>query len=90
MGDGPGRRLRKNVANVRRHVDYVSNILNHYEVCAIFCFYNSVKTRLWQYGRKQRIVQQPDELYQVFLFAILFILFTEYCIAGMVYSRRSC
>lgn len=32
MGDGPGRRLRKNVANVRRHVDYVSTVLNHCEV----------------------------------------------------------
>ncbi|CAD6192569.1 unnamed protein product [Caenorhabditis auriculariae] len=52
MGDGPGRRLRKNVANVRRHVDYVSTVLNHAEA------------RLWQYGRKQRMLQQPDELYQ--------------------------
>ncbi|CAI4232826.1 unnamed protein product [Auanema sp. JU1783] len=52
MGDGPGRRLRKNVANVRRHVDYVSNILNHAE------------SRLWQYGKRQRVIQQPDELYQ--------------------------
>ncbi|CDH93484.2 pre-mRNA 3' end processing protein pfs-2 [Caenorhabditis elegans] len=51
MGDGPGRRLRKNVANVRRHVDYVSTVLNHCE------------NRLWQYG-KQRILQQPDILYQ--------------------------
>ncbi|ETN73354.1 hypothetical protein NECAME_18396, partial [Necator americanus] len=32
MGDGPGRRLRKNVANVRRHVDYVATVLNHAEV----------------------------------------------------------
>ncbi|CAB3411246.1 unnamed protein product [Caenorhabditis bovis] len=52
MGDGPGRRLRKNVANVRRHVDYVSTVLNYTEA------------RLWQYGRRQRILQQPDELYQ--------------------------
>ncbi|CAI5441639.1 unnamed protein product [Caenorhabditis angaria] len=52
MGDGPGRRLRKNVANVRRHVDYVSTVLNHTEA------------RLWQYGRKQRVLQQPDILYQ--------------------------
>ncbi|CAL2030892.1 unnamed protein product [Caenorhabditis brenneri] len=51
MGDGPGRRLRKNVANVRRHVDYVSTVLNHCE------------NRLWQYG-KQRVLQQPDILYQ--------------------------
>uniref|UniRef100_A0A158P607 WD_REPEATS_REGION domain-containing protein n=1 Tax=Angiostrongylus cantonensis TaxID=6313 RepID=A0A158P607_ANGCA len=52
MGDGPGRRLRKNVANVRRHVDYVATVLNHAE------------SRLWQYKRWQRPVQQPDELYQ--------------------------
>lgn len=52
MGDGPGRRLRKNVANVRRHVDYVATVLNHAE------------SRLWQYRRWQRPVQQPDELYQ--------------------------
>ncbi|PAV74439.1 hypothetical protein WR25_02429 [Diploscapter pachys] len=49
--DGPGRRLRKNVANVRRHVDYVSTVLNYAE------------TRLWQYGSR-RPAQQPDELYQ--------------------------
>lgn len=29
---GPGRRLRKNVANVRRHIDYVATVLNHVEV----------------------------------------------------------
>ncbi|KAK5978441.1 pre-mRNA 3' end processing protein pfs-2 [Trichostrongylus colubriformis] len=52
MGDGPGRRLRKNVANVRRHVDYVATVLNHAE------------SRLWMYKRWQRPVQQPDELYQ--------------------------
>ncbi|WKX95761.1 hypothetical protein Q1695_012314 [Nippostrongylus brasiliensis] len=52
MGDGPGRRLRKNVANVRRHVDYVATVLNHAE------------SRLWQYKRWQKPVQQPDELYQ--------------------------
>ncbi|KAK6049408.1 hypothetical protein COOONC_13087 [Cooperia oncophora] len=52
MSDGPGRRLRKNVANVRRHVDYVATVLNHAE------------SRLWLYKRWQRPVQQPDELYQ--------------------------
>uniref|UniRef100_A0A8R1HLZ1 WD_REPEATS_REGION domain-containing protein n=1 Tax=Caenorhabditis japonica TaxID=281687 RepID=A0A8R1HLZ1_CAEJA len=51
MGDGPGRRLRKNVANVRRHVDFVSTVLNQCE------------NRLWQYGR-QRVLLQPDILYQ--------------------------
>lgn len=28
MVDGPGRRLRKNVANVRKHIDYSSGALN--------------------------------------------------------------
>lgn len=32
VADGPGRRLRKNVANVRRHIDYIANVLNHFEV----------------------------------------------------------
>lgn len=32
MQDGPGRRLRKNVANVRKHIDYIANVLNHVEV----------------------------------------------------------
>lgn len=32
MADGPGRRLRKNVANVRRHIDYIANVLNYVEV----------------------------------------------------------
>lgn len=32
MQDGPGRRLRKNVANVRKHIDYVANALNHVNV----------------------------------------------------------
>jgi len=31
MMDGPGRRLRKNVANVRKHIDYSSNALNAVE-----------------------------------------------------------
>ncbi|KAF8362868.1 hypothetical protein PRIPAC_89791 [Pristionchus pacificus] len=52
MGDGPGRRLRKNVANVRRHVDYIATILNHHQA------------RLWQLNRRQRLCQQPDVLYQ--------------------------
>ncbi|VDN05387.1 unnamed protein product [Thelazia callipaeda] len=50
--DGPGRRLRKNVANVRRHIDYVANVLNHYEA------------RLWQRDVRDRIAIQPDILYQ--------------------------
>lgn len=29
--DGPGRRLRKNVANVRKHIDFSSNALNAVE-----------------------------------------------------------
>ncbi|VDN40808.1 unnamed protein product [Gongylonema pulchrum] len=36
LSDGPGRRLRKNVTNVRRHIDYISNVLNHFEVCSLF------------------------------------------------------
>ncbi|MFH4975692.1 hypothetical protein AB6A40_002401 [Gnathostoma spinigerum] len=55
MVDGPGRRLRKNVANVRRHIDYISNVLNH------------VEARLWQYGKQDRIALQPDVLYQNFV-----------------------
>ena len=31
MMDGPGRRLRKNVANVRKHIDYSSGALNALE-----------------------------------------------------------
>ncbi|VDK44839.1 unnamed protein product [Anisakis simplex] len=50
--DGPGRRLRKNVANVRRHIDYVANVLSH------------IEARLWQYGVRDRSALQPDVLYQ--------------------------
>nr|CAD2161696.1 unnamed protein product [Meloidogyne enterolobii] len=50
--EGPGRRLRKNVANVRKHIDYVANVLNH------------VEDRLWQHSRFNRTVTQPDILYQ--------------------------
>lgn len=32
MADGPGRRLRKNVTNIRRHIDYIANVLNYVEV----------------------------------------------------------
>ncbi|CAJ0581682.1 unnamed protein product, partial [Mesorhabditis spiculigera] len=52
MGEGPGRRLRKNVANVRRHVDYVP------------CCLNLTQSRLIQFGRQDRRAAQPDELYQ--------------------------
>ena len=52
MADGPGRRLRKNVANVRRHIDYIANVLNYVEV------------RLWQSGVRDREALQPDILYQ--------------------------
>ncbi|CAJ0963615.1 unnamed protein product, partial [Mesorhabditis belari] len=52
MGEGPGRRLRKNVANVRRHVDYVP------------CCLNLTQNRLIQLGRQDRRAAQPDELYQ--------------------------
>lgn len=34
--DGPGRRLRKNVANVRKHIDYIANVLNHIEVYFLY------------------------------------------------------
>jgi polyadenylation factor subunit 2 len=50
--DGPGRRLRKNVANVRKHIDYVANVINH------------VEARLWQGTRRDRMAIQPDILYQ--------------------------
>ncbi|KAI1718374.1 WD domain, g-beta repeat domain-containing protein [Ditylenchus destructor] len=50
--DGPGRRLRKNVANVRKHIDYIANVLNHLDA------------RLWQHSKRERIVLQPDILYQ--------------------------
>uniref|UniRef100_F1KTF6 WD repeat-containing protein 33 n=1 Tax=Ascaris suum TaxID=6253 RepID=F1KTF6_ASCSU len=52
MADGPGRRLRKNVANVRRHIDYIANVLNH------------IEARVWQYGARDRVALQPDVLYQ--------------------------
>ncbi|KAM3719956.1 pre-mRNA 3' end processing protein [Dirofilaria immitis] len=52
VADGPGRRLRKNVANVRRHIDYIANVLNHFEA------------RLWQHGARDRGAVQPDILYQ--------------------------
>ncbi|VDM37941.1 unnamed protein product, partial [Toxocara canis] len=52
MADGPGRRLRKNVANVRRHIDYIANVLNH------------IEARVWQYGVRDRVALQPDVLYQ--------------------------
>uniref|UniRef100_A0A915EFA7 Uncharacterized protein n=1 Tax=Ditylenchus dipsaci TaxID=166011 RepID=A0A915EFA7_9BILA len=52
MQDGPGRRLRKNVANVRKHIDYIANVLNH------------IDCRLWQHSRRDRVVLQPDTLYQ--------------------------
>ncbi|KAI6229081.1 WD-REPEATS-REGION domain-containing protein [Aphelenchoides fujianensis] len=53
--DGPGRRLRKNVANVRKHIDYVANCLLHSEA------------RLIHYGRKDRRAVQPDVLYQTYV-----------------------
>jgi len=49
--EGPGRRLRKNVANVRRHIDYISNAINH------------IEGRLWQYSKRDRPAVQPDILY---------------------------
>ncbi|CAG9530980.1 unnamed protein product [Cercopithifilaria johnstoni] len=52
VADGPGRRLRKNVANVRRHIDYIANVLNHFEA------------RLWQHDVRSRGAVQPDILYQ--------------------------
>uniref|UniRef100_A0A1I8EPL5 WD_REPEATS_REGION domain-containing protein n=1 Tax=Wuchereria bancrofti TaxID=6293 RepID=A0A1I8EPL5_WUCBA len=52
VADGPGRRLRKNVANVRRHIDYIANVLNHFEA------------RLWQHDVRAREAVQPDILYQ--------------------------
>ncbi|OZC07036.1 hypothetical protein X798_05962 [Onchocerca flexuosa] len=52
VADGPGRRLRKNVANVRRHIDYIANVLNHFEA------------RLWQHDVRSRVAIQPDILYQ--------------------------
>ncbi|VDK69665.1 unnamed protein product [Litomosoides sigmodontis] len=52
VADGPGRRLRKNVANVRRHIDYIANVLNHFEA------------RLWQHDARSRGAVQPDILYQ--------------------------
>uniref|UniRef100_A0A915PM59 Anaphase-promoting complex subunit 4 WD40 domain-containing protein n=1 Tax=Setaria digitata TaxID=48799 RepID=A0A915PM59_9BILA len=52
VADGPGRRLRKNVANVRRHIDYIANVLNHFEA------------RLWQRDIRSRVAVQPDILYQ--------------------------
>ncbi|EFO26718.1 hypothetical protein LOAG_01769 [Loa loa] len=52
VADGPGRRLRKNVANVRRHIDYIANVLNHFEA------------RLWQHDVRGRVAVQPDILYQ--------------------------
>ncbi|KAK6102782.1 WD domain G-beta repeat family protein [Brugia pahangi] len=52
VADGPGRRLRKNVANVRRHIDYIANVLNHFEA------------RLWQHDLRAREAVQPDILYQ--------------------------
>uniref|UniRef100_A0A914D6X2 Uncharacterized protein n=1 Tax=Acrobeloides nanus TaxID=290746 RepID=A0A914D6X2_9BILA len=52
MQDGPGRRLRKNVANVRKHVDHISNVLNH------------IDARLWQHSRRDRLMIQADILYQ--------------------------
>ncbi|CAD5210103.1 unnamed protein product [Bursaphelenchus okinawaensis] len=52
MVDGPGRRLRKNVANVRRHIDYVANCLR------------MADERLIQYGKRDRKVVQPDIIYQ--------------------------
>jgi len=55
MQDGPGRRLRKNVANVRRHIDYIPNVLNH------------LQGRLWQYSRRDRLSVQPDILYSNYL-----------------------
>ncbi|TKR59859.1 hypothetical protein L596_029471 [Steinernema carpocapsae] len=52
LSDGPGRRLRKNVSNVRRHIDYTSPMLNY------------LQDRLWQKDRKDRPRIQPDTLYQ--------------------------
>uniref|UniRef100_A0A1I7RPV4 WD_REPEATS_REGION domain-containing protein n=1 Tax=Bursaphelenchus xylophilus TaxID=6326 RepID=A0A1I7RPV4_BURXY len=52
MADGPGRRLRKNVANVRKHIDYVANCLR------------MADERLYQYGKRDRKVVQPDIIYQ--------------------------
>lgn len=54
--DGPGRRLRKNVANVRKHIDYIANVLNH------------IENRLWQNSRRERYILQPDILYQQLVF----------------------
>ncbi|KAI6180358.1 WD-REPEATS-REGION domain-containing protein [Aphelenchoides besseyi] len=55
LRDGPGRRLRKNVANVRKHIDYVANCLRYAE------------SRLIHYGRKDRLAIQPDVLYQQYV-----------------------
>uniref|UniRef100_A0A914WSN5 Uncharacterized protein n=1 Tax=Plectus sambesii TaxID=2011161 RepID=A0A914WSN5_9BILA len=49
---GPGRRLRKNVANVRRHIDYVATVLNH------------IEDRMWQRTYRDRRAVQVDGLYQ--------------------------
>ncbi|KAI6184241.1 WD-REPEATS-REGION domain-containing protein [Aphelenchoides bicaudatus] len=49
----PGRRLRKNVANVRKHIDYVAYCLKY------------VDDRLIMHGtRRERRAVQPDILYQ--------------------------
>uniref|UniRef100_A0A183BPN4 WD_REPEATS_REGION domain-containing protein n=1 Tax=Globodera pallida TaxID=36090 RepID=A0A183BPN4_GLOPA len=60
LPEGPGRRLRKNVANVRKHIDYIANALNHMEA------------RLWQSPHRhqsqwERPVIQPDILYQSYV-----------------------
>ncbi|KAK0426736.1 hypothetical protein QR680_009869 [Steinernema hermaphroditum] len=52
LGDGPGRRLRKNVSNVRRHIDYTSPMLNY------------LQERLWVKDRLDRPRIQPDTLFQ--------------------------
>uniref|UniRef100_A0A1I7WX54 Uncharacterized protein n=1 Tax=Heterorhabditis bacteriophora TaxID=37862 RepID=A0A1I7WX54_HETBA len=49
MGDGPGRRLRKNVANVRRHVDYVATVLNHADCKLIFFIFLRILMRTVEY-----------------------------------------
>ncbi|KAL3102053.1 hypothetical protein niasHS_003462 [Heterodera schachtii] len=60
LPEGPGRRLRKNVANVRKHIDYIANALNHMEA------------RLWQSPHRRQLrwerpVIQPDILYQSYV-----------------------